>query len=189
VRVITFACAALVAGAIQLDTLALVNRLSMDDALRDSMVAEAQKITAPVTEPTRSVTALSASPAPTQAAVTSQTQQQVTVQYREFLESRGLISIPKNGSAWRANWATVNPFGVLITVFLLSLGAPFWYNALKTLLNLRSTLADKDDAQRNQRQSSSSDGTTATTADSGQTAATQATAAVAGERGDLNAVG
>src|SRR5205823_1921978 len=48
-RGVTFACALLVAGVIQLDTLALVNRLSMDDALRDSMVKEAQQITSPQT--------------------------------------------------------------------------------------------------------------------------------------------
>ena len=37
---------------------------------------------------------------------------------------------------------------------LLSLGAPFWYNALGRLLQLRSVLAAKDDDQRNARQSS-----------------------------------
>ena len=43
-------------------------------------------------------------------------------------------------------------FGVLITALLLSLGAPFWYGALGKLLQLRSVLAVKDDAQRLDRQ-------------------------------------
>ncbi len=43
--------------------------------------------------------------------------------------------------------------GVLLPVFLLSLGAPFWYSALKNLLKLRGTLAGKDDSQREERQS------------------------------------
>ena len=34
---------------------------------------------------------------------------------------------------------------------LISLGAPFWYNALKNLLKLKSVLSEKDDAQRAQR--------------------------------------
>ena len=46
----------------------------------------------------------------------------------------------------------MNFFGVLITALLLSLGAPFWYGALGKLLQLRSALAVKDDAQRLDRQ-------------------------------------
>jgi hypothetical protein len=36
---------------------------------------------------------------------------------------------------------------------LLSLGAPFWYNALKDLVGLRPVLARKEQAHREQRQS------------------------------------
>ncbi|MHC4707149.1 MAG: hypothetical protein ACYS8I_08700 [Planctomycetota bacterium] len=39
-----------------------------------------------------------------------------------------------------ANW-----LGLLITVIFLSLGAPFWFNALRGLVNLRDTLAPKED--------------------------------------------
>jgi len=42
-----------------------------------------------------------------------------------------------NGFNWR------QLFGVLATGALLSLGAPFWFNSLKSVTNLRSTLADK----------------------------------------------
>ncbi|HMH50956.1 MAG TPA: hypothetical protein VK548_12035 [Candidatus Acidoferrum sp.] len=41
--------------------------------------------------------------------------------------------------------------GLLVTWMLLSLGAPFWYDALKDLLKLRSTLAKKEEKDRNQR--------------------------------------
>jgi hypothetical protein len=34
----------------------------------------------------------------------------------------------------------------------LSLGAPFWYNALQNLIRLRSLVAVKDDQQRQERQ-------------------------------------
>jgi hypothetical protein len=36
--------------------------------------------------------------------------------------------------------------GVLATAALLSLGAPFWFNMLKQLTNLRPILANKQDA-------------------------------------------
>lgn len=42
--------------------------------------------------------------------------------------------------------------GVLLTWVLLSLGAPFWYDALKDLLKLRSTVAKKEEDARNERQ-------------------------------------
>jgi hypothetical protein len=38
--------------------------------------------------------------------------------------------------------------GVLITAALLSLGAPFWFNALKSLANLRPILATKEKAEQ-----------------------------------------
>jgi hypothetical protein len=42
--------------------------------------------------------------------------------------------------------------GLLVTWMLLSLGAPFWYDALKDMLKLRSVLARKDDTARHERQ-------------------------------------
>jgi hypothetical protein len=42
--------------------------------------------------------------------------------------------------------------GVVLTWVLLSLGAPFWYDALKDLLKLRSTLAKKEEDARVERQ-------------------------------------
>jgi len=39
-------------------------------------------------------------------------------------------------------------FGVLATAGLLSLGAPFWFNALKGMTNLRSVVAAKQDSEQ-----------------------------------------
>jgi hypothetical protein len=67
-----------------------------------------------------------------------------------------LVSVPASLTEWSANWGKAgphpNPTGVLISAILLSFGAPFWYNALKNLLQLRSILTRKDDQQRAQRQ-------------------------------------
>jgi hypothetical protein len=41
-----------------------------------------------------------------------------------------------------------NFLGVLLSAGLLALGAPFWYNALKTLTSLRPQVATRHDQQR-----------------------------------------
>jgi hypothetical protein len=46
--------------------------------------------------------------------------------------------------------------GVVLTWVLLSLGAPFWYDALKDLLKLRSSLARKEEDARTDRQTDTS---------------------------------
>jgi hypothetical protein len=45
--------------------------------------------------------------------------------------------------------------GMLLTWILLSLGASFWYDTLKDLLKLRSTVAKKEEAARKDRQTAS----------------------------------
>jgi hypothetical protein len=41
-------------------------------------------------------------------------------------------------------------FRILATAALLSLGAPFWYNSLKGLVNLRSQVAEQQQKEANQ---------------------------------------
>jgi hypothetical protein len=69
-----------------------------------------------------------------------------------LMAEAGLIRVPANAAAWRRGWSTVNPGGLMLSVLLLSLGAPFWFKALGNLLRMRSLLAQKDDAERQQRQ-------------------------------------
>ena len=116
------------------------NRLSADEKMREAFVSqgsaaysELQKRESDQT----STTALSASA--------------IDQQYRSFLAEYGVISLPGQGE-WSERWNSVNPYGVGVTVLLLSLGAPFWYKALGQFLNLRSLLASKDDSQRAARQ-------------------------------------
>jgi hypothetical protein len=82
-------------------------------------------------------------------------------------------------AGWATQWSWQKLPGILLSAMLLSLGAPFWYNALKNLLKLRSSLADKDDEQRNDRQSDA----TLAPAEMPRTSLAQ------GESGDLTAVG
>lgn len=58
---------------------------------------------------------------------------------RVLLEATGIDVLDP---IWRDGWS--NPFsnaaGKILTIFLLSLGAPFWYGTLAKLLNLRSVV-------------------------------------------------
>ncbi|MEA3211193.1 MAG: hypothetical protein QOE70_4250 [Chthoniobacter sp.] len=48
---------------------------------------------------------------------------------------------PTFPEGWRDRLKQKNAWGILITVALLSLGAPFWYNVLRQMTNLRPMLA------------------------------------------------
>jgi hypothetical protein len=54
--------------------------------------------------------------------------------------------------AWKSSWHLAKIPGVALSVMLLSLGAPFWYDALKDLIALRPVLARTEQAHREQRQ-------------------------------------
>jgi hypothetical protein len=69
------------------------------------------------------------------------------------MSETGIITLPSSGpGAWWRGFTRDRVPGMFVTALLLSLGAPFWYNALRNLLQLRSALAVKDDVQRNDRQ-------------------------------------
>ncbi len=136
-RRITFACGLFIAVLVQLDTVALFSRLSMDDGLRSALVQKAIQINPPQSkQPDAAVPALTA-------------QDRETIR---ALASNDLITIPTVGPDWQRQWSWAKIPGILLSTMLLSLGAPFWYNALKSLLRLRSLVAEKDDDQRAQRQ-------------------------------------
>jgi hypothetical protein len=128
-RTVTFVCGLLLAGVLQLDSIALVNRISVDDALREALVNQAKTISA-------------------QAA-------QGTEQSRDLYGSvinQGVIAIPSYPGDLQKFADLRHLTGILFTTLLLSLGAPFWYGALQQLLQLRSKIAQQDDVQRKERQ-------------------------------------
>src|SRR5262245_59512294 len=182
-RVITFVGAFVVAFGLQVDTPMLVNRLSSDEVLRAKLVAEAEKlppIEAAATTPSGTTTG-----APPDSSATAATST-FDKRYRDFLLEAGIISLPSQGR-WKQGlkdaFSDTSKFaGILVTALLLSLGAPFWYGALGKLLQLRSVLASKDDAQRNDRQleQSSTSATAAKNTIPAPLAAGRAAAAAAG---------
>jgi hypothetical protein len=134
-RQVTFVAAALVTVLLQLDTAALVNRLALDDNVRRALVERAQQFDSPPD-------------------VNRPIEEQVELTRRNFrqLAAADIIWVPGSPDEWHDHWSEVNLGGLLVSILLLSLGAPFWYSSLSKLLQLRSVLARKDDRDRLERQ-------------------------------------
>jgi len=135
-RMVSLLCSIIVVAAIQLDSLDVINRLSMDDQLREALISKAIAL-----EQTRADN----QPQPSLNIGSVKTE-------LNTLQQLGVIDVINSGKNWREHWCEVNPIGITLSVFLLSLGAPFWYGALKNLLKLRGSVADRDDMQRQERQ-------------------------------------
>ena len=138
-HLITIALATVVVLTVQLDTIAVINRLSIDDQFRTSFVNSAVKDYSAAEGVTPSTTIATTvppvSPKP----------------YYDLLGRAGLITLPSG--SWLDQMEDVRKYpGMLLSILLLSLGAPFWYNVLKDLVGLRTSLSKKDDSQRVIRQ-------------------------------------
>lgn len=142
-RVVTFISAAIVAVALQLDTASLVNRLALDDSVRNALVERAQQFDARTLD----------------TAIPIQQQFENTRRNFRELAAADVIWVPGSAAEWADHWREVNLGGLLVSILLLSLGAPFWYSALNRLLQLRSVLAQKDDKDRHERQTITVTGT------------------------------
>jgi hypothetical protein len=149
VRVVTAVMAMAVAVGLQLDAFDVLKRLSTDAATRGSLGALAEN--------------LKQSPAPDASQIAEM----------QKLASSGYAIMPEN---WKRDWNPAKIPGIALSTILLSLGAPFWYNALKDLVGLRPVLARKEQAHREQRQSA------------GETVP-PAPLLVASEKGDLSSTG
>jgi hypothetical protein len=156
---ITMGVSVVVVLGVQLDTIAVADRLWIDDQFRNTIVKQATDTFS------NSSANSSVDPHP----------------YYDLLNKAALITLPLDRD-WPKRLMDVRKIpGMILSVLLISLGAPFWFNALKDLLKLRSSLAGKDDAQRAQRQAVPTSGGTAS--------GTAPPNSLSGERGDLGAVG
>ncbi len=123
-RRVTLFIALIVVGVTQMDTVSLVNRLSTDDALRGTLVQKAYA----------------------QEKLSGMDPHQLAA-----LASRDIFPMAQTPREWVNQWQPSKIPGAGLSVLLLSLGAPFWFEALKNMLKLRSLIAVKDDTQRAQR--------------------------------------
>lgn len=154
---VTAGVGAIVAIGLHVNTLDILNRLSTDSKVRDSLVAAA------ITRPTDF--------APREA--TPVKDETVTHMYKRVTDDKdfraltdaNLVTLPSSLDDWLGYWlgsddSAQTPAdgvfgriaGVILTVALLSLGAPLWYQLLGNLTNLRSLVTRRDDQQRTERQ-------------------------------------
>jgi hypothetical protein len=157
IRFVTAMMALLVALLVQLDSVGLINQLSVDDTLRDSVVQTALRDQESYRERLQAAPAASSADGAAIAEGVSP-----IVQAQRDVESLGIVTIPASGMQWNRAWwqspADGGAFrwsfliGILLSAALLSLGAPFWYSALANLLKLRSVISRKDEVQRAERQ-------------------------------------
>jgi hypothetical protein len=74
---------------------------------------------------------------------------------RRDLDKTGFEVFPQKGwrwgEKWREGWTRRHAAGVLFSIGLLSLGAPFWYSALKNVVNLRSQVAQNISAEQKKK--------------------------------------
>lgn len=210
-RLLTLFFAAVVSIFFQVNSIDLMRRLSVDDETRrllvDAAVNNPERFVAlqppegsspaaggetapppPVVQPTAPKPEAAPQPNPTITPAEALKRIKNDPDLNQLVEAE-LISWPESGSKWLQYWSSSASFydflarlaGVLLTVGLLALGAPVWYELLKNLLHLRSIVARKDDGQRLVRQTSQEPVRASV--------APPAAAGAAGEQGDLEAVG
>jgi hypothetical protein len=148
-HLVTIVSALVVVIAVQLDIIAVFNRLSIDDQFRNAVVTQAATDFSGNTIPKLDPNNPNPPTPPGSATANPSLNTQL---YYDFLNNTGLITMPTN-STWLERIKDPRKYpGMILAVLLISLGAPFWYNILKDLLGLRSALSKKDDLQRAQRQ-------------------------------------
>lgn len=140
-----------------LDSVELLKRLANDDQFRVVLVERAKDLQAQ-----RDKVADDATKESIQNDLT-QVRQEI-----DGLRSMNLISTGtkycSEPQKWFESWRWIptitlqcpseHVFGLLLSWVLLSLGTPFWYDALKDALKLRSALAKKDEQEKKERQES-----------------------------------
>ncbi len=138
-RISTVLFAALLAFGLHIDAISLYNGLSTDVKLRTGVLANIPALQAAK----KAVDDASAAgdPAAQQAAADSGRQlAEISAQALTLSESlKNPLAVASRNRTW---------FGELATIALLSLGAPFWFNQLRTLSNLRSTVATKEEQEK-----------------------------------------
>jgi len=158
VRIVTVFVSFVTAFALHLDAASLLDRAFSDSDARAKLVASAESLQERAAKLGVGQPGAGLTPAPDVRATMNELKE-----LRLELGSSGLDVLPRYGDkldikkgihtpgdylpghgkdAWR------HLLGIAASGALLSLGAPFWFNLLRTLTNLRSILANKEDSER-----------------------------------------
>jgi len=112
------------------DTIQITRKLWTDPVLRSAVVEEA-KARAQKPRPTVSVEYKDEDD-PTNPTVTRNEGNQLSEKERDLLGQ--LVGWH---SGWRDNWSWLTPLGWIFTILAISMGAPFWFDMLNKIMNVR----------------------------------------------------
>lgn len=129
-QVWTIVLAAVLTLVANADTIQITRKLWTDPVLRSAVVEEA-KARAQKPRPTVSVEYENEDD-PTNPTVTRNEGNQVSDKERQVLGQ--LIGWH---SDWRQTWSWLTPLGWLLTILAISMGAPFWFDMLNKVMNVR----------------------------------------------------
>jgi hypothetical protein len=130
VRMVTIVAAIVVSVLLQLDTVEIYDKLRHEPKLIEALVKAAPGTLE--------------QGAAVQNQVNADAQKKAFADLKENIDSTGFELVP---GGWFARWPTEKSwwfnhlFGLALTAGLLTLGAPFWFNLLKNLMNLRPAVA------------------------------------------------
>ena len=174
VRVWTVAFSVVLVLVLHLDTFDLIARLNVDKALRDKLVTSAvtameKDDLAPAANSAAAESRAMACARSHLTAPSASTAGRGLAAYADCMglaeaTRMGMAAWPEDGAAWAARWSppglalALQLLGMSLSVAMLSLGAPFWYEMLSNLIKLRSTLSRKDEAARVERQTDQTTG-------------------------------
>lgn len=136
-RWVATVCAVIVAFALQLDSISLFQQISTNAELRGRLVAMSDSVLA------TSEKVLESPPAPGTEQGLKDLKAKADEIQAEIAET-GLQLVP---NPWRLSAfdSARSVLGLVLSIFLLGLGAPFWYGALRNLVGLRHVVDKKKD--------------------------------------------
>jgi hypothetical protein len=145
VQAIVFSIGFAVALAVQFDTFAVLNRMFIDADLRVAVIqgAAVPQGTAPARDPADFEQARLES-------LDRSTRERLGQLRHEAVAP--FLSVPSSPRGWLNNFSQVNLIGLILSAVLLTVGAQFWYNALKNVLGLRPLAARREIEERAMRQ-------------------------------------
>jgi hypothetical protein len=126
------------AGLMNVDAVTIWQRIQSDKSLRESLVAQAEKVKVPP------ITLLEAKPGETNAALA--TQEKAIKEYQERLKQITDLELPigwtpEAAKGYAGFWSGfLHICGILLSAFAASLGAPFWFDLLQRFMNIRSAV-------------------------------------------------
>jgi hypothetical protein len=168
-QLVIFVLAILFTFALNIDTISIFKTLSNDSTLRASIVAAAQEA---AKQPSFLITDRQTISKNTDAESASAGSQPPSGDIKEIygdlkrqvgeIEQLGIpmgwnIPFPDNGlsTAQKIWWWITKFFGLILTVFAASLGAPFWFDILNKIISIRSTGKSQKEAPKPEKASPS----------------------------------